>query len=185
MKENWKDVLGYEGLYQASNLGRIRSLNYNREGKIKILKPVKAKNGYLRVNLYKDGKLKHYSVHRLVWEAFNGKIPEGYEINHINEIKTDNRLENLNLMTPKQNVNWGTRNQRVGEKQRNDSNRSKPVLQFTLEWKFVREWPSTKECGRNGFNQGHVAECCRGELKTYKGYKWMYADDFFRMLPEI
>ena len=187
-KEIWKDVLDYEE-YQASNFGKIRSLKY---GKVRILKPRKDSCGYLQVDLYKDGKHKHYSVHRLVWEAFVGKIPDGYEVNHIDEDKTNNFLfvnpdgsvdfekSNLNLMTRKENINYGTRTERC----------SKRVLQFTLDWKFVREWPSTAECGRNGFCHSAVVACCKNCYShegnnIYKGFIWMYADDFFRMLPEI
>ena len=184
-KEIWKPIPHYEDLYEASNFGRIRSLKF---GKVRILKQTKNTWGYLQVDLCKNRKKKSCKVHRLVWEAFNG--------NHIDEDKTNNFLfvnpdgsvdlqkSNLNLMTPKQNANWGTRNKRVAEKQ------SMCVLQFTLDWKFVGEWCSTMECGRNGFNQGNVCECCRNCFKRegnniYKGYIWMYADDFLNSLPII
>ena len=163
MIEIWKDVLDYEGLYQASNLGRIRSLKFG-----KIFKPQKQRCGYLHVGLHKKGKGKTCTIHRLVYEAFNGKIPEGLQVNHINEDKSDNRLENLNLMTPKENLNWGTRNQRSVE------TKSKRVGQFTLDGVLIKIWSSTMECGRNGFNQSVVAACCRGERKTHKGYRWKY-----------
>lgn len=88
--EYWKPIPGYEGLYLVSDLGRIKSLNYRRTGKEQVLKPVKDRDGYLRIDLCNDGKVK-FKVHRLVWFAFNGPIPEGYEINHINEIPWDNR----------------------------------------------------------------------------------------------
>lgn len=181
MKENWKDVLEYEGLYQASDLGRIRSLNYNRTGEVRILKPQKESCGYLQVGLSKEGERNFYMVHRLIYEAFKGRIPEGFEINHIDENKENNNLNNLNLMTRTENNNYGTRTKRVVEKL------SMCVLQFTLDWKFIREWPSAKECGRNGFDSSGVSKCCRGieKYKSHKGYRWMYAEDFFRMLPEI
>ena len=183
-KEIWKGVFEYEGLYQASDLGRIRSLNYKRSGTIRILKPGKYRGGYLHVYLCKDGKGKKCSVHRLVWEAFNGKIPPDMQVNHINEDKTDNRLENLNLMTCKENINWGTGVERSAE------SKSKCVLQFTLDDKFVREWTSTMECGRHGFKQSAVSECCRNCYlregnNIYKGFIWMFASDFFKMLPEL
>lgn len=76
--------------------------------KEKILKPKLTRNGYYRVALCKNSIRKFYLVHRLVFEAFNSTIPEGLQVNHKNEIKTDNRLSNLNLMTCKENVNWGT-----------------------------------------------------------------------------
>lgn len=162
--EIWKPVLDYISLYEVSNFGRVRSLKY---GKVRILKPGKQTNGYLYVNLWKDGKRKHFRVHRLVWEAFNGIIPDGHQINHISENKTDCSLCNLNLMTPKENVNWGTCNQRIAEKQ------SEPVLQLTLTDKLIKEWPSIMEIGRNGFDQGSVSKCCNGKRKSHKGFKWM------------
>ena len=111
--EIWRDVKGFEGLYRVSNLGRVKSFYGLKE---KILKPGILNNGYYRVILCKQSVKKTYLVHRLVWETFNDTIPEGLQVNHINEIKTDNRLSNLNLMTQKENINWGTRNERIAKK---------------------------------------------------------------------
>ena len=118
-EEIWKPVVGYEGLYEVSSEGRVRSLNYKRQYRIQVLVQNYSRK-YPYVILCKDGKIKTRLVHLLVWEAFNGTIPKGMQVNHINEIKTDNRLENLNLMTPKENINWGTgierrRNTRWGD----------------------------------------------------------------------
>lgn len=157
--EEWRPVKDYEGLYEVSNFGRVRSLKF---GKVRILKLFKNSKGYLYVDLYKDGKRKEFRVHRLVWETFNGAIPDGMEVNHINEIKTDNSLWNLNLMTRKENINYGKRTEKC----------SNPVLQLTLDEVLVKEWPSTQECGRNGFSQSRVSACCRGEFKQYKGFLW-------------
>ena len=162
--EEWRPVRDYEGIYDASNFGRIRSLKY---GKVRILKPAKNSKGYLQVHLWKNNKAKMLLVHRLVYEAFNGTIPEDYEINHINEIKTDNSLWNLNLMPHLDNIRYGTCIQRSSE------NRSKAVLQLTYpEGKFIKEWSSATEAGRHGFKQGAVSACCRGKLKQYKGFLW-------------
>ena len=94
-------------------------------------------------------------------------------MNHKDENKQNNNVENLEFCDCKYNINFGTRTERVVEKNTNGK-RSKKVYQYTLDGEFVREWVSTKECGRNGFNQGNVAACCRGELKTYKGFLWEY-----------
>jgi hypothetical protein len=107
MIEIWKPVIGYEGLYEVSNLGRVKSLKYLKIGKEKILKE-RIHQGYNRVILFKNGIGKEHSVHRLVWNAFNGDIPKGLVINHLNEIKSDNRLCNLEMCTPKENSNYGT-----------------------------------------------------------------------------
>lgn len=178
MEEIWKRIPEYESRYEASNIGRIRSLNYNKTGKICVLSPCLNGKHYFKVGLSKNNRVKYFSVHKLVWLAFNGKVPEGYEINHINEDKTDNRLENLNLLTHKENLNWGTCNERISinKKGKLNTKKSKHVLQFTLDGVLVREWPSTMECGRNGFSSSYVGACCRGEYgrTTHKGYIWKY-----------
>ena len=178
IEEIWKDIPNYEG-YQVSNLGRVKSLERFRKGKNgslvtvkeRILKPKLTHRGYYRVDLWKQSIGKHYKVHRLVWEAFNGSIPEGLQVNHINEVKTDNRLSNLNLMTCKENTNWGTGIERGHKKQ------SKVVLQFTLEDVFIKEYPSIRQAEREtGFNQAHIVKCCKGKYKTAYGYKWKYKE---------
>ena len=170
------DVLGYDGLYQASDLGRVRSLGNNKSRKTKILKPGKDRGGYFHVYLFKNKKYKHHLVHRLVYEAFNGEIPEGLQVNHINEDKTDNRLCNLNLMTRKENMNWGTHNQRVAEANTNGK-LSVPLYQIIPETgQIVREWPSTAECGRNGFDPGSVSKCCNGKQKQHKGFIFRFKE---------
>lgn len=119
-KETWKDIQGYEGLYQVSNLGRIRSLDRivnSKNGskqtkKSRILVQEITIHGYCRVRLFDcDGNAKHYAVHRLVLGAFAGA--SDLYVNHINEIKTDNRLINLEYCTAKENCNHGTRNMRI------------------------------------------------------------------------
>ena len=173
-KEVWRDIPEYEG-YQVSNLGRVKSLEridaLGRKVEEKILKPQMLNNGYYLTGLYKNSIQKFYYVHRLVWEAFNGSIPEGLQVNHINEIKTDNRLENLNLMTHKENMNYGSRTERSAKKL------SKVVLQFTLDNILVKEYPSTKQVERElGFNQGNICSCCNGKLKTAYGFIWRYKE---------
>lgn len=100
--ETFKDIPGYEGLYQVSDYGCVRSLKF---GKVRYLRNVKRLDGYENINLCREGKKKKFSVHRLVWEAFVGQIPDGYEIDHINTKRDDNRLANLRVVTPKENCN--------------------------------------------------------------------------------
>lgn len=175
MIEIFKDIKDLEGKYQVSNFGNILSLNYNHTGKPKLLKPGKDTNGYPMVILIKDGKRKMFSVHRLVAEAFL-ENPHNYPvINHKDEDKTNNRVENLEWCTISYNNNYGTHNERISKAMTNGK-LSKIVLQFSLSEEFIREWPSAMECDRNGFNQCSVSKCCRGEQKTHKGFIWRYKE---------
>lgn len=170
--EKWKYIEDYEGLYEVSNLGRVRSLYTG-----KILKPRTQGSGYLQVDLYKDGKKKNYFIHRLVALAFipNDDPEHKTEVNHINdEDKTDNRACNLNWMDHKQNVNWGTRNERSSQNRINHPDMSKTIRQMTLDGQVVAIWPSIMEASRNGFSQGNISNCCNGKIKTAYGYKWEY-----------
>ena len=181
MKEIWKDIKDYEGLYMVSNWGRVKSMNYSHSGKEKILKTGTYKSGYLYVVLYKNNKRKHFSIHRLVAEAFL-EIPEDIkqyigtvylQVNHKDENKQNNNVENLEFCDIKYNSNFGTRNERIAAKNTNGK-LSKPVLQYDLEGNFIKEWRSTRECERNGFSHGAVSACCQGELKKYKDFIFKY-----------
>lgn len=131
----------------------------------------KLSNGYYHTTLTDDnGKENKGYLHRFIYEAVYGPIPEGLQVNHIDEDKGNNRIDNLNLMTRKENINFGTRNERVAKAL------SKPVGAF-LNGELKITFPSTNEAGRNGFNQSNVASCCRGELKTHKGYEWRYLEN--------
>lgn len=177
--EIWKTAVydgePYEGLYKVSNWGRILSLNYKNTGKAKLRKPVEKKDGYFQVGLSKNGEYKLCYVHRLVAETFIPNPENKPQVNHIDENKKNNRVDNLEWKCPKENSNHGTRNERISKAMTNGK-QSKPVLQLTLTGDFIREWPSVAECSRNGFNKGHVAACCRGEEKSHKGFRFMYKE---------
>lgn len=111
--ETWKSVKCYEGLYEVSNTGKVRTLNYKHTGKVKELALGDNGTGYLRVCLYKEWKCKIFLVHRLVAEAFIGEIPKGLVVNHKDENKHNNNVENLEICTIKYNNNYGTHNKRV------------------------------------------------------------------------
>ena len=137
----------------------------------KWLKLATMKNGYQKVCLVdNEGNKKSYLLHRVVWEAVTGSpIPKGYEINHISEVKTENFFENLQLMSHKENLNYGTRNLRASK------TKSKQVGAFK-NGELIFTFPSVMEAGRQGFNIGAVAACCRGvkNYKTHKGFEWRY-----------
>ena len=115
-KQIWKDIPRYEGKYQVSNTGKVRSLNYKRTGKTKILKPHTNRDGYKTVNLLKPGeKYKPYYVHRLVAQAFIPNPNNWPQVNHIDEDKANNVVWNLEWCTQQYNMNYGTRNERARE----------------------------------------------------------------------
>ena len=174
-KANGKTYHPLEGWYFADDeRGEIWS-----EKTQKWLRAEKTKNGYLQVFIQCEEGPRPFRVHRLIYETFNGPIPQGLEVNHISEDKEENRLANLNLMTPKDNRNHGTRNARSAAARRNDPNQSKQVFQYDLDGTLVNIHPSTAETQRQGFNSGNVSQCCRNCFNregnnVYKGFIWSY-----------
>ena len=198
--EIWKNVKNFEGLYQVSNLGRVKSLNYNRTRKEKILKNKYDKGGYCQINLWKYGQMKHFLVHRLVAEAFIDNSNNKPCIDHIDGNRSNNRVENLRWCTYKENSNNPITLQRMSEalKGKNNPNygkhlseetkrkmseahtngkHSKPVLQIDKNTgEVIREFPSTRDVQRQlGFSIGNISQCCNGKRKTCGGFKWRYA----------
>lgn len=165
--EEWKDIPDYEGLYQVSNYGRVKSLKYGKE---RIMKQRKRKDGYLLVCLYKDGVIKSFTVHRLVASAFIPNPNNLPQVNHKDENKENNCAKNLEWCDRKYNINYGTRNERVAKA------KSKQVFQYDKDLNLIKIWDSTNECGRNGFDQGHVTSCCNGERKHHKKFLWSYIE---------
>lgn len=159
MKEIFKDIEGYEGLYQVSNFGRVKSLGNDKTRKEKILKPAKnIKYGYLYIVLCKQGKRKQHLVHRLVASAFLPNPNNLPEINHRDECKTNNNCSNLEWCDRQYNIDYSN---------------SKQVL--CVETGKI--YPSAHEAKRQlGFNNTHISSACRGRLKTYKGFHWQYAN---------
>ena len=177
--EEWRDVVGYEGRYQVSSMGRVKSLERKvrhwrggeRIQKERILKPSNDRRGYLLVSLCDGEKRKTFSVHRLVCQAFHENPDNKPQVNHINEIKTDNRASNLEWATARENSNFGTRNERLGKAQ------SKSVGQYTLDGELVKIWPSTIEVQRQtGFIQGNICKVANGNRKTAYGFIWKYVE---------
>lgn len=170
MEEIWKDIKGYEGLYQISNMGRVKSLpkkNVKRYQSELILK-LKNNKGYLQVNLYNKRKMKAYQIHRLVAENFLEK-PK-LEVNHKNGIKSDNSIENLEWVTPKENMQhaWNTGLMNCNRKRYKTRVR---IGQYALDGKFIKLWNGVRSIEDNlGFSYSSIINCCRLREKTSHGY---------------
>lgn len=172
-KEIWMNIEGYEDIYQVSNFGRVKSKKYKKD---RILKPKMCKSGYLQVDLYVNGVSTHKYVHRLVLSTFNPKSDaQKNQINHINEIKTDNRLKNLEWITQSDNLKYGTRTERVSKALRK-SKCCRPVLQLTKDGFIVKRWYSISEAKRSGFSHVKISECCNGKRMYYRNYVWKFED---------
>ena len=144
------------------------------------------KTGYWQCNLTSDdGKEWKTNLHRVIWVACNGNIPQGLQVNHIDETPSNNSISNLNLLTPKENANWGTRNERarkaISKAKKGKIPKAKPPKQVGAfkNGTLIMVFPSTREAERNGFDHRNVSACCRGCYNrpgnnTYKGFQWQY-----------
>lgn len=194
--EMWKPVVGYEGLYEVSNLGNVRSLDRYVRGKHegfqsfiqgKQLKPILSCYGYLRVNLCNSNGRKAKFVHQLVCLAFL-ENPNNYgQINHKDENPTNNNLENLEWCDAKYNANYGTKSERISlaltGKKKNFSEEglrriklknSKPIIGINMSTGEETNFSSILSTKQSGFCPHGVSGCLSGKRETYKGYSWRY-----------
>ena len=176
-KEEWKDVVGYDGLYKISNTGQVLSMNYRGvKGRVGKLCPSFDRYGYLQVVLSKDSKKKTHKVHRLVAIAFIKNTDNLPCINHKDENKTNNHVNNLEWCTVKYNNTYKTRTERAAAK------KSIPILQFTKDGQFIREFMSAESALKNiGLNiktrNSHISACCKGKRNQAYGFLWRYKDE--------
>jgi hypothetical protein len=168
-KENWKPVLGFEGIYEVSSHGRVMRVTNDSQ---RVLKPWKNAKGYLRVDLRYKGKRFCASVHQLVALAF---IPNPCclkEVNHKDENKENNFVDNLEWCTRSYNVNYGSGTERGIQKLK------KIVCQYDFNGDLVKKWESVKFAGREaGIDSACIVRCCNGIMKTYQNYIWLYDND--------
>lgn len=194
--EIWKDIKDYEGLYQISNLGNVKSLNYRRTGVEKILKLTRNGRGYFYVSLFGNGIINKKSVHRLVAETFIPNPNNKPDIDHIDTIKTNNHIENLQWVTHKENCNnpiskinysiahAGEKHPHYGKTGALSNNYGKlgslnkcsiSVLQFSKDGELITEFAGSWEAQRmTGINQSSIIKVCKGKMRTAGGYIWKY-----------
>lgn len=173
--EEWRDIDGYDGRYQVSNLGNIRTLDYNHTHTIKLLKTSTNHRGYHQVCLTKNNKKKIIYIHRLVALAFvQNPSPEIFNyVNHIDEDKNNNNANNLEWCTNGYNVRYGSRTFKT----------SKEHAQYDLSGNFIRIWSSGKEIERVlGLDRRQIGRCCDGLIPSAYGYIWRKATERGRHL---
>ena len=187
MDEIWKDIyyydfiknewIDYRGFYQVSDKGNVKSL-FNMKAKNqykdeRIIKPI-IRGNYLRVGLCKNGKKRNFSVHKLVASVFIPNPCNKSQINHIDENTLNNELSNLEWVTMSENINHGSRNERVSKKL------SIPVIGINVKDGSIIKFECIKKA--YGFNSSHISKCCKGKRKTHNGYKWYYESDYLSMV---
>ena len=183
--EEWRDIEGFEGYYQISNMGRVKSLERtvrnSRGYRIvaeRILKPQSNSKGYLYVNLYKDGKMKRCRVNRLVAQAFLPNPDNLPEVNHKDEDKQNNCMDNLEWCSHSYNNSYNGRAKKIGEKNTNNPKISKPVFSVNKVSGLIVEFPSLIEAERQtGISNSSICKCLKGKRNSAGGCVWFYADD--------
>lgn len=175
MEEIWKDVVGYEGLYQVSNTGKVRSLNYRAvKNRVHELTPKTNNSGRLWVELFKDGIARQHLIHRIVGNAF---IPNPYkfeEINHKDENPKNNNVNNLEWCTREYNVRYYNERHPIGN--RNGKLKKLAINQISGDGTIIRQWNNAREVFvQTGMSASSITDCCRGKRKTAYGFKWQYA----------
>ena len=166
MQEIWKDVVGFEGSYKVSNFGNVKSLRNK-----KILIP-SINRGYKRITLCKNGKRENKVIHRIVAEAFLDNPKNFLCVNHKDENKLNNCVENLEWCDIKYNTNYGTCIERRSK------NNQKPVNQYDLNMNFIKRYESIKEASNGNYSlYTHIGECCKGKHFSVGGYIWRYANE--------
>lgn len=193
--EIWKDINGYESIYQVSNLGNIRCLHFGNKNSnvIKNLKASFNNAGYLKIELHKDGKRKMFYVHRIVANAFIPNPNNLPQINHIDGDKTNNKISNLEWVTSKENINHAisnnlaTMNHMSGRKGKLHPN-SKPILQYDISGIFICEWYGIAEASRNtGISESAISNCLNNHHKSSGGFIWKFktSDSFPRIIDPV
>ena len=175
--EVWKPIMGYEGLYEVSNLGRVRSFVKDKNGI--LLKGSKHKFGYTFHTLVNEYGRKAYLLHRLVAETFIPNPDNKPCIDHINGITSDNRVENLRWCTQKENINNPICTHRQIESHKGKygikSSNHKAIIQFDLDGSLIRKWACAVDAAKEiGIPKQSISACIKGKYKTAGGSTWEY-----------
>lgn len=172
MAEIWKPIKGYEGLYEVSNYGRVKSLNWNGKGAVGYMTLRKKNTGYLAVLLSKNGVSKYTLVHRLVATAFIPNPENEETINHIDEDKTNNRADNLEWCSRAENIQkYSANHKRTGRPKNTFA-----VLQIDKSGNIVNIWNSVASVHNElNYNNWSISQCCKNKRKTAYGFIWQYA----------
>lgn len=188
MQEIWKDIEGYEGKYQISNFGRVKSLVFRNNKYLiyreKILKPNIGKDGYVRIGLRdKNKKTKTYLVHRLVAQAFISDYNNSLVVNHKDENKSNNNVLNLEWTTIRENnqYSFNLHKDRIKAMQTQEVNKlrgyrkRKPVIQINKQNEIIARYDGIVSASKvTGFDKSTISNCCRGIYKFAYGYIWRY-----------
>ena len=183
MEELWKDIEGYEGLYQISNMGRLKALAKPSKGYgykyavDRIIKPVRCTNGYYEAHLHVNGDKKIFLMHRLVAKHFIPNPNNLPQVNHKDEDISNNRVDNLEWCTPKYNANYGSRNEKCRERNRRFF---KPVYQIDKDCGMViRWWECTNDAAKKlNICPEQIGRVCKGKNLTAGGFIWRYTDEY-------
>lgn len=198
--EIWKDIKDFEGLYQVSTWGRVKSLNYKRSGKEGILRPIKHDTyGHVHVHLNKEGIVFTASIHRLVAVAFISNPENKPEVEHIDGNPMNNNVSNLRWCTHIENMNnsitikrfYGTnKDKRIGyissEKTREILSKMKkrPVVQIK-DGQIIKIYDAVTDVEKDGFIYHCVSRCCHGKVKHHHGYQWMLLSEYEKMFGQL
>ena len=178
--EKFKDILYYNGRYQISNYGRVKSMFYNNKQvslkKEKILKNTIRKGTYYCVSLYKNNKLESKNVHRIVAETFLANKNNYKYVNHIDENKLNNRIDNLEFCTAKYNCNFGNRNKKISlNSLSKPKTRFEKIIQFDKKGNFIKKYDNLCIAEKETKIR-HIRECCNKQRKSAGGYIFIYED---------
>ena len=173
MQEIWKDIKGYEGLYQVSNLGRVKRLRFINKNtnieKERIKSQKIRKDGYLEVALYKNGKGKSIQVHRIVAKTFIPNIENKAQVNHIDGNKKNNNVSNLEWVLGSENMIHSARQLR---------NNVRKINQYDLDGRYLATYSSITIAGEiNGIRESSIANVLAGRRNKAYGYKWRYSEE--------